>query len=81
MKRTITQRLKIIRGQINGLIRLIEKEEDCQKVTAEFYAINAGLKRAIELYLRENLDSCLVKISSKRKRIIHFLLKELIKAK
>ena len=44
-KNTIVQRLNIIKGQINGLTNLIEEDKGCQKITEQFYAINAGLKK------------------------------------
>jgi len=80
-KNTITQRLNIIKGQINGLSNLIEKEEDCHKITEQFYAINIGLKKTIEMYFKNNLYSCLKSINFKKRETIEFLLKEIIKNK
>jgi len=80
-KNTISQRLNIIKGQIDGLSTLVEKEETCHKITEQFYAINSGLKKVIELYLEENLKSCLGPINVKRREKIEFLLKEIIKNK
>jgi len=42
---TIIQRLNIIKGQVEGLTKLIEKNENCRKITEQFYAINIGLKK------------------------------------
>jgi len=78
-KKTITQRLNIIKGQVVGLINLIEKKEDCQKVTVQLYAVNVALKKVIELYLQENLTSCLKSIEFNKKEAINFILKEIIK--
>jgi len=80
-KNTTIQRLRIIKGQIDGLINLIEKQEDCRKITEQFYAINAGLKKAIEVHFKNNLSSCLRSINFKRRKTIEFLLKEIIKNK
>lgn len=80
-RNTTTQRLNIIRGQIEGLANLIEKKEECQKVTDQFYAINSGLKKVMELYFKENLTACLLSINLKKRRTIEFLLKEIIKNK
>jgi len=80
-KNTITQRLNIIKGQIDGLINIIKKQEDCRKTTEQFYAINAGFKKVIEIYLENNLASCLESINLKDKKNLNFLLKEIIKAK
>lgn len=80
-KNTTIQRLNIVKGQIDGLINLIEKQENCRKITEQFYAINAGLKKAIEAHFKNNLSSCLKPINFKRRKTIEFLLKEIIKNK
>jgi len=56
---TIIQRLNIIKGQVEGLTKLIEKNENCRKITEQFYAINIGLKKVVEMYFKQNLSSCL----------------------
>ena len=80
-KNSLVQRLNIISGQINGLAKLIENSEDCEKVTSQFYAVNSGVKKAIELYFQENLESCLKFPNLNNKKRIDFLLKEIIKNK
>jgi len=80
-KKTIIQRLNIIKGQIDGLANLMEKREDCQKVTEQFYAVNIALKKVVELYFKDNLTSCLKSINFKKRKTINFLLKEIIKNK
>jgi DNA-binding FrmR family transcriptional regulator len=78
---TIVQRLNIIRGQVDGLSKLVEKKADCQKITEQFYATNVALKKVIELYFKENLTSCLKSLGRKDKEKVDFLLKEIIKNK
>jgi len=80
-KNTVIQRLNIIKGQIDGLANIIEKKEDCRKITEQFYAINLGLKKVIEIYFKENLSSCLKSINLGKRKNIEFLLKEIIKNK
>ncbi len=80
-KNTISQRLHIIKGQIGGLEKLIEKEDDCRKVTEQFYAINTALKKAMELYFRMNMTACLKSIHFKKRTALEFLLREIIKSK
>jgi len=77
----LIKRLNIIKGQIDGLAKLMEKNEDCSKVAEQFYAVNAALKKVIELYFKENLASCLKSINLRKKRTIEFLLKEIVKNK
>jgi len=78
---TIIQRLNIIKGQIDGIIKMIERKESCRKTTAQFYAVNSGLKRAMELYFKENMTFCLKSLNLKSRKTIEFLLKEIIKNK
>jgi len=77
----LIKRLNIIKGQIEGLAELMEKNEDCGKVTEQFYAINGALKRVVELYFTENLTSCLRSVDLRKRRTIKFLLREIIKSK
>jgi len=80
-KNTIVQRLNIIKGQVDGLVNLVETKESCRKVTEQFYAINIALKKVVELYLEENLVSCLTSVNLKKRKTVEFLLKEIIKNK
>ena len=80
-KNTVNQRLNIVKGQINGLMDLIENGKDCRKVTEQFYAANTALKKAMELYFKENMTTCLESINPQKKTVIEFLLKEIIKNK
>lgn len=80
-KNTTIQRLNIIKGQIGGLANLIEKKKNCHEITEQFYAINAALKKVIELYFKENLTSCLKSVNFKKRKTINFLLEEIIKNK
>lgn len=80
-KNSLIQRLRIISGQINGLAKLIEKEEKCEKVTGQFHAVNSGIKRVMELYLKQNLEACFKVSKLKNNKNIDFLLREIIKNK
>ena len=78
-KNTIIQRLNIIRGQIDGLNTLIQDDSDCQKVMAQFKAINSALKKVIEIYLKENLECCMKDME--KNKDVQFLIKEIIENK
>lgn len=80
-KNTLNQRLNIIKGQIDGLARVIEENGTCKKVTEQFSAINSGLKKVIELYFHENMETCLKSMNSKSRETIELLVGELIKNK
>lgn len=78
---TLTQRLNIIKGQIDGLSKIIDGKESCKKLIMQFSAIDSGLRKVIELYLKENLDTCLKSVDSKNRESIEDLLSELVKIK
>ena len=80
-KNTLIQRLNIIKGQVEGLADIIDKKGPCKKITEQFSAINSSLRKVIELYFKENLDTCLKSIDLKNRETIELLLKELIKNK
>ncbi|NTV02613.1 MAG: metal-sensitive transcriptional regulator [Chlorobiaceae bacterium] len=52
-------RLKKISGQVQGLIRMIEREEECEKVVTQFQAAKAALDNTFSLVLNRNLKNCL----------------------
>ena len=52
-------RLKKISGQVQGLIRMIEREEECEKVVTQFQAAKAALDNTFSLVLNRNLQNCL----------------------
>jgi len=76
---SLEQRLKIIKGQIEGIERLIQNRENCKKVLEQFYAVSSALNKVIKLYLEEDIDSCLNSLDPKDRRRLEFLLEELIK--
>ncbi|MFA7685921.1 MAG: metal-sensing transcriptional repressor [Candidatus Gracilibacteria bacterium] len=80
-KNTLSQRLNIIKGQVDGLSKIIESKDSCKKITEQFHAINSGLKRVVELYFHDNLETCLKSMNSKNRETIELLVGELIKNK
>lgn len=79
--RTINQRLNIIKGQIDGLSKIIERKGPCKKITEQFQAINSGLKKTMELYFKENLKSCLEKMDKKSQEDVTTMIEQILKSK
>ena len=50
-------RLKKVNGQIQGLIRMIESQEECEKVVTQFQAAKAALDNTFSLVLNRNLQN------------------------
>jgi DNA-binding FrmR family transcriptional regulator len=55
----IITRLKRVKGQIDGLVRMIEREESCEKIIVQFQAAKAALDSAFSASLNQNLAKCL----------------------
>jgi DNA-binding FrmR family transcriptional regulator len=70
-------RLKKVNGQIQGLIRMIESEEECEKVVTQFQAAKAALDNTFSLVLNRNLKNCLNRQDSESvERIIKLISKK-----
>ena len=54
-----TIKLNKIAGQVKGLARMIEEEEDCEKVIIQFQAVKGALSSVFTDVLNNNLDRCL----------------------
>ncbi|ACF44883.1 metal-sensitive transcriptional regulator [Pelodictyon phaeoclathratiforme] len=52
-------RLKRVGGQVEGLIRMIEREEECSQVITQFQAAKAALDNTFSLVLHRNLKECM----------------------
>ncbi|TLU82177.1 MAG: metal-sensitive transcriptional regulator [Chlorobium sp.] len=58
-------RLKKVGGQVEGLIRMIEKGEECSKIITQFQAAKAALDNTFSLVLDRNLRECMSRNDSK----------------
>lgn len=59
-KRKALQSLKTARGQIEGIIRMIEDERYCIDISNQILATSAVLKKANLLILKQHMNNCLV---------------------
>ncbi len=75
MADTIT-RLKRVHGQIQGIINMLEKQDDCEQIVIQFQAVKEALNSAFTEHLSENIERC---IQSKNAQKIERLLKLLVK--
>ena len=56
-------RLKRVGGQVEGLIRMIEREAECAQIITQFQAAKAALDNTFSLVLQRNLKDCLSPVS------------------
>lgn len=52
------QSLKTARGQIEGIIKMIEDERYCMDVSNQMLAVQSLLKKANMLILKQHLEHC-----------------------
>ena len=51
-------RLKRVGGQLEGLTRRIERDEECSLIITQFQAAKAALDNTFSLVLQRNLKQC-----------------------
>jgi len=57
-KKKALQSLKTVRGQLDGIIKMIEDERYCMDVSNQIAASSALLKRAQVLILKQHIEHC-----------------------
>ncbi|GKV68996.1 hypothetical protein NCCP2716_14940 [Sporosarcina sp. NCCP-2716] len=55
----VVNRLKRIEGQIRGVLRMIEAQDDCKDVITQLSASRSAIDRTIGLIVSTNLISCM----------------------
>lgn len=61
---TVTRLIKTARGQMDGVLRMIEKNTYCMDVLNQILAAQAVLRRAEQEIIRAHLENCLVEAFS-----------------
>jgi len=70
-------RLKKIGGQINGIQKMIEKQDSCEKIITQFQAAKAALNSAFAKMLNENLNNCIKENNDdKMEKIVEMIVKK-----
>ncbi|XJZ28894.1 metal-sensitive transcriptional regulator [Bacillota bacterium Lsc_1132] len=52
-------RLKRVEGQVRGILRMMEENQDCEKVINQLSAVCSAINRTIGVIVTENLKMCL----------------------
>lgn len=58
VKRSLLRRLARIRGQVEGLGRMVEEERYCPDILQQFAAVHAALRSAERALLESHLERC-----------------------
>lgn len=78
----LIQRLNRVEGQIGGIKRMIEAEENCQDVIAQVNAARSALDRIAGYIVAKNLEQCMLEYpEGEREEAIEQAVNLLIKTK
>lgn len=58
IREDLTRRLSRIRGQVNGLARMVEEDRYCPDVLQQFAAVRSALRSAEKVMLGSHLERC-----------------------
>lgn len=53
-------RLKRTEGQIRGILRMMEEQQDCEKVINQLSAVSSAISHTVGVIVSENLKYCLM---------------------
>ena len=72
-------RLKSVSGHVDGVIRMLEREEYCIDVIKQVAAIETALKRVSAVLLQNHLDRCVtVAVNKKNPAVRSRVVRELL---
>lgn len=54
----VTRLLKTARGQIDGIMKMVEEDRYCLEVSSQIMAAQSILKKANRMVLRSHMDCC-----------------------
>jgi DNA-binding FrmR family transcriptional regulator len=57
-KNKAQRRLKIIRGQVGGIVKLVEQERYCLEILTQIAAIQEALRGVSKEIVRNHLETC-----------------------
>lgn len=58
-EKSILNRLKRTEGQLRGIQKMIEAEQDCSDVITQLSAVRSSVDRIMGIIVAENLKNCL----------------------
>lgn len=56
--KSVTRLLKTARGQIDGILKMIEEDQYCLDISNQIMASQAVLRRANQIIIRAHLEGC-----------------------
>ena len=74
----VKNRLKRIEGQIKGILRMMEEEQDCKDVITQLSASRSAIDRAIGVIVSSNLIECIQEAGAEDAKAKEEIIKEAV---
>lgn len=71
-------RVKRIEGQLRGILRMMEEENDCKDVITQLSAARTAIDRTIGVIVSENLVECVKQAGEKGEKTTEDMVKEAV---
>jgi DNA-binding FrmR family transcriptional regulator len=68
--KTINQRLNNISGQIEGVKKMIDNNEDCIKIITQLKAVRSAVFGVMDQIVEEQFDRCLKSVNINDKKLL-----------
>lgn len=65
----IIRRLNIIKGQIEGITKMITEKRECKDILYQIKAVKSGFTSIAETFIKEHLKDCIVGKNANGKNI------------
>lgn len=75
-KKNLIFRLNRVKGQIDGIIKMIEEGDDCQLIFQQIKAAYNALKSAGKLLVINDVQKCISEKDEKRLKLLEKMLEE-----
>ncbi len=60
-KKSVMNRLSRLEGQVRGVCKMVEEEQDCEKILVQLSAVHAALEVVTKQVLIHFLEECMAK--------------------
>lgn len=58
--KNIVRRLHIIKGQVEGIAKMMEEGRDCKDILFQIKAVKSGFNNVAEKFIKDHLKDCLI---------------------
>ena len=74
----VKNRVKRIEGQLRGILRMMEEDQDCKDVITQLSAARTAIDRTIGVIVSSNLVACVKQAEEKGEKSTEELVKEAV---